>query len=89
MTTKTADSKGRIALGSRFANRMVIVEELDDTEVRITLAQVIPEREAWLYKNPKALASVRRGLTQAKAGEFSKSPPDLHQDAQLAEQIDD
>ena len=89
MTTKTADSKGRIALGSRFANRTVIVEELDDSEIRITLAQVIPEREAWLYKNPRALDSVRRGLSQAKAGEFSQSPPDLQQDALLAERIDD
>ena len=89
MTTKTADSKGRIALGSRFANRTVIVEELDNTEIRITLAQVIPEREAWLYKNPQALDAVRRGLSQAKAGEFSKSPPDLRQDARLAERIDD
>jgi uncharacterized LabA/DUF88 family protein len=89
MTTKTADSKGRIALGSRFANRTVIVEELDDSEIRITLAQVIPEKEVWLYKNPKALDSVRRGLAQAKKREFTTSPPDLRQDAQIAERIDD
>ena len=89
MTTKTADSKGRIALGSRFANRTVIVEELDDSEIRITLAQVIPEREAWLYRNPQALDAVRLGLSQAKAGEFSQSPPDLQHDARLAERMDD
>jgi hypothetical protein len=89
MTTKTADSKGRIALGSRFANRTVIVEELDDSEVRITLAQVIPEKEAWLYQNPESLDGVRRGLAQAKRREFSAAPPDLRKDAQLAKRTGD
>ena len=28
----------------------------------------IPAREAWLYKNKKALESVRQGLRDAKAG---------------------
>jgi hypothetical protein len=88
MTTKTADSKGRISLGSRFANQTVIVEDVDATEVRITLAEIIPRREIWLHKNPKAKASVLRGLEQAKAGKTAKSP-DLDADARLAEQLDD
>ena len=50
MTTKTTDSKGRLTLGERFANRTVIVEEIDETEVRITLARVVPERELWLQE---------------------------------------
>jgi hypothetical protein len=89
MTTKTADSKGRISLGSRFANQTVIIEEVDSTEIRVTLAQVIPQREIWLHKNPAAKASVSRGLAQAKAGKVSKTTPDLEQDALLAEQLDD
>jgi hypothetical protein len=89
MTTKTADGKGRVTLGSRFANRTVLVEDVDATEVRITLAEVIPQREVWLYKNPKAKASVLRGLEQAKAGKTAKSPPDWKADARLAEQLDD
>jgi hypothetical protein len=51
MTTKTVDSKGRISLGARFANQTVIIEEVDSTEIRVTLAQVIPQREVWLHKN--------------------------------------
>jgi hypothetical protein len=45
MTTKTTDSKGRLTLGERFAKRTVIVEEIDETGVRVTLARVVPERE--------------------------------------------
>lgn len=89
MTTKTADSKGRISLGSRFANRTVIVEDVDATEVRVTLAQVIPQREVWLHKNPKAKAAVLRGLAQAKAGKMADRPPDLQSDKKLASQLDD
>jgi hypothetical protein len=88
MTTKTADSKGRISLGSRFANQTVIIDEVDATEIRVTLAQVIPQREIWLHKNSSAKASVYRGLTQAKAGKVSKISPDLEQDALLVEQLD-
>lgn len=88
MTTKCADSKGRIALGERFANRTVIVEDIDDTEVRITLARVIPEREAWLYANPKAKAAVVKGLTQARARRFANAP-DIAADAELARRIAD
>lgn len=88
MTTKLADSKGRITLGERFANRTVIVEDVDETEVRITLARVIPEREAWLYAHPKAKAAVLKGLTHAKARRFAKAP-NLAADAALARQISD
>jgi hypothetical protein len=89
MTTRTADSKGRISLGGRFAGQTVIIQEVDETELRVTLAQVIPQRELWLHKNPKAKAAVLRGLAQAAAGKVAKSPPDLEADARLAEQLDD
>jgi len=75
MITKTVDGRGRISLGSRFANQTVIVEDMDATEVRITLAEVIPQRELWLHKNPKAKASVFRGLKQAKAGKVAELRP--------------
>jgi len=50
----------------------------------------IPASEAWLYKNKKALASVRRGLKQArKKRMFSETPPNLDADDQLIAEIDD
>ena len=95
MTTRTqarhknTDSKGRVTLGGHFANRAVIVEQRSDDEIIVRLARVIPEDEAWLYENPKALASVRRGLDQARKGAVAKKSPNLKTAAQLAAQLKD
>jgi hypothetical protein len=89
MTTKVADSKGRIALGPAFANQPVMIEQIDPTEVRIVAAVMIPKREAWLYENKSALQSVKRGLKQVAAGRYSKKPPNIDADAKIAEQLSD
>jgi len=86
---KSTDSKGRVTLGGHFANRAVIVEHRSDDEVVVRLARVIPEREVWLYENPKALASVRRGLDQARKGNVAASPPELKAAAKLAKELAD
>jgi hypothetical protein len=86
---KSTDSKGRVTLGGHFANRAVIVEHRSDDEVVVRLARVIPEREVWLYENPKALTSVRRGLGQARKRNVTKNPPDLKTAAKLAGQLED
>ncbi len=89
MITKTADSKGRINFGKHFANKTFIVEQIGETELKLELARVIPEREAWLYQNSEAKESVLRGLRQAEARKFSKTPPDLTADQSLVEEIED
>jgi len=89
MTTKNTDSKGRLSLGERFANRTVIVEEIDGTEVRITLARVVPEREMWLHENRSAAAAVSRGLAEAREGKLTSVGPDLAADAALADELQD
>lgn len=86
--TKTTDEKGRVALGKRFANKTVIIREIDSTEVLVTLARVIPEREAWLFENQVAKTLVATGLQQAEARHFSDSPPDLDADAALADAVE-
>lgn len=85
--SKTADDKGRVVLGRRFANRAVIVEQLSETEVVVKLARVIPESETWLYENATALASVRKGLAQARGGEVVQGP-DLDADDNLATELE-
>ena len=86
---KSADGKGRVTLGSQFANRSVIVEHRSESEVVVRLARVIPEAESWLYENPKALASVRRGLDQARKRKVARTPPDLKAAAKLAARLED
>lgn len=89
MITKLADSKGRIVLGSKFANKTVIVEEIDELEVRIIAAAVIPERELWLHKNAHAMATVQKGLAQARSHKFSKNPPNLKADEKVIAELAD
>ena len=86
--TRNTDSKGRLTLGDAFKNRTVIVEQRGD-ELVVRLARVIPETEAWLYANPDALASVRRGLAQAKRKVLSKKGPDLAAARKLADRLKD
>ncbi|MDZ4684588.1 MAG: hypothetical protein SH850_05815 [Planctomycetaceae bacterium] len=74
METKTVDSRGRLALGSEFAGKTVLVKKTKQG-LTIVPAVVIPEHEAWLYKNPAALEAVERGLAQAKARQFVENPP--------------
>jgi len=85
---RSIDSKGRLTLGESFANRTVLVEERDG-EIIVRLARVVPEREAWLYENEEALASVRRGLQQARAARFAKKSPDLKASARLSAELED
>ncbi|MEX0715583.1 MAG: hypothetical protein WD066_03310 [Planctomycetaceae bacterium] len=87
MFTKTADTKGRIALGSRFAGKTFIVREVEG-KIMIEPAVVIPEREAWLYADKQALESLRRGLEQARTGDFAQ-PPDLEADEALVAELED
>ena len=74
MKTRSTDAKSRVTLPKDFANCLVDVEVVDEYEVRIRKVVAIPEREAWLWQNPKALGSVRAGLEEARAGELAKGP---------------
>ncbi len=87
MATKVVDSKGRIALGSRFVGRTVIVDDSDPERIVITPAVVIPESEAWLYRNKKALNSVRKGLAEAQERRFAKDTPNLDEDSTLVDEL--
>ena len=67
------DSKGRIALG-KFVSDGVTgfeVSAQDDGSLILSPTVEIPAREAWIFKNKQALASVKRGLQQASKGRTS------------------
>lgn len=85
--TKQADDRGRISLGKSFANRTFLVESSGDRIV-ISLARVVPEREAWLYENERALKMVQEGLSQARKRQHAK-PPDMEKARRFADSIPD
>ena len=85
MTTKTLDARGRLTLGPDWAGAMAIVKEIGTGVLQVIRAEAVPARESWLYKNPEALASVLRGLQQAREGQ-SVEGPDLEADAALIEE---
>lgn len=66
----TIDSRKRIPLGKVLADKNVTLFDARVEEGRIILEpmRAVPEREAWLYKNPKALASVMKGLKDSAEG---------------------
>jgi hypothetical protein len=63
-----ADSRGRIPLGPRVMSKDFRVEYRDDGTISLLPVVFIPEREAWLYENEKAIAQVRAGLADAAEG---------------------
>jgi hypothetical protein len=86
--TKTADSKGRITFGKRFANKHVIIEEISETEVKVSLARVIPEREMWLWQNSETRETVLSAIDRLKKGEFAQDPPDIDADEDLSDRLE-
>lgn len=76
METKTVDHRGRLTLGPEFAGKTVIVRKTKHG-ISITPAVVVAEHEAWLLKNPEAVASIRRGISQAAEGKFAASPVEI------------
>jgi hypothetical protein len=88
ITTKTVDPKGRLTLGREFAGRTVQVADEHEGMMVLTFCRVVPEREAWLWENEAAIASVGRGLMQARRGELSDGS-DLADAFDFAESIPD
>ena len=68
------DSKKRVVLPAFLVGEDIIYHIYSNSAGQIVLdPQVtVPASEAWLFKNPDALASVRRGLAEAAQGKVSK-----------------
>jgi hypothetical protein len=70
--TKVADSKGRVTLGPEYARKIFLVEKEDKDTITLKLAEVVPTREAWLWKNKGAFTKVMEGMEDAQKGRFEK-----------------
>lgn len=72
------DSKRRVTLGScRVRAHHYRVYENTAGQIVLDPQSSVPSSEAWLFENKKALASVRKGLAQARAGKTVKAPEDF------------
>ncbi len=89
LTTKTLDDKGRVTLGSQFAGQTVVIDLSDPDCILIKRVEMIPTREAWLYKNDTAIGLIRKGLDEARRGAFSDSTPDVEADLNWLDDVDD
>ncbi len=67
--TNTADSKGRLGLGARFANKMFRITMQPDGNILLEPVVAVHEREVWFFRNPEAQAQVQEGIRQSRAGE--------------------
>ena len=80
ITLVRADGKHRVSLGKvEIAHKATSFRVYTNTDGLIVLdPQVtIPAREAWLYKNKRALRAVQSGLEDARAGRVRKSKEDF------------
>ncbi len=89
MTTKTVDTKGRVALGTQFAGQTVVIDDSNPTCILIRPVVLIPAAEAWLYKNDTALGLVRAGLDDARHGKFAESAPHVEKDLVWLDDVED
>ena len=89
MTVKTADSKGRVTLGAKYAYATLIYEETEGGVIILKPGAVVPQREAWLHNNKVASHLVDRGLWEARERKFSDNPPDLRAAADWIDALED
>ena len=72
ISAKTADSKGRITIGSEYAQKTFLLEKNGETTIILKLAEVVPAKEAWLWKNDQAFNRVIEGIQEARQGKLKK-----------------
>jgi hypothetical protein len=77
LDTRSLDSKNRITLGGKLMRAVSQrVKKIDayqvlvgkDGDILLRPAVSIPASEAWVYKNPKVIDRIRKGLDEAKQG---------------------
>lgn len=65
------DAKKRLSLGEAFAGATAYnIYKNSLGQVILDPVKAVPASEMWLYENPKALASVKRGLRESAEGKI-------------------
>ena len=73
----TLDGQNRVTLGKLLKDMATRLFDarVEGGKIILEPMHAIPESEAWLYKNKEALASVYKGLDDAKKGKIKKFSP--------------
>lgn len=87
--SKKADNKGRVLLGTDFANANVLIKKRKSGELVISKAKIVPKHEAWLHENKSAYRAVQIGLKHARQGKFSTDPIHQNEDYSWIDELDD
>ena len=80
---KIVGTNGQVSIGKRYADRQVVVDELEPGVITIRTATVIPDNERWLHE-PEVAAKVQASLEWAAAN----LPTGQNTDAILQRMID-
>ena len=68
------DNKRRVSLGAAVAVPPAGIKykvlQNDLGQILLDPVKSVPAYEAWIYENPKRIASIRRGIAQAEAGQL-------------------
>jgi hypothetical protein len=67
---KRPDAAGRITIGKENKDKLYAVQPQANGDILLSPVVIRHEREAWLFDNPEALESVKRGLEQSARGEI-------------------
>jgi hypothetical protein len=84
-----ADACGRISLGTQCSNRHYRILMNTSGELLLVPMVAIPEGELWAFQNPSVRESLKRGLAEARTGDFAEETVDLGAMLKLAESIPD
>ena len=77
---KTIDSKNRITIGEKILKLITVQTDVEEFQIfygkegDILLRPMvsIPTKEAWIYRNPKVLRLIRKGLAEAEQGKTER-----------------
>lgn len=73
VAARAIDERKRLCIGDFIKGfRRVLVYKNAQGEILLRPVVEIPASEVWLFKNKKALASVKKGLKDAAKGKVSK-----------------
>lgn len=68
------DSKHRISLGTAVQTPAGIryrVMQNEFGQILLDPVKSVPAYEAWIFENPERIASIKRGIAQAEAGQLA------------------